>query len=534
MQRTSSWTAAALASLAHSVLAPSASAAAKKPSVESVLTELADVREFRQVEISPDGRRVAWCVKIRDRQGAWKLGAVEVGEVGAPSAPARRITAAGDGQPHDERSPVWSPDGTRDRVPLRRREGRPAAGLDRAGVRRPGAAPDQREGAARAAAVVAGRQADRRPVRRGLDPGARRARRLQARRRRRVRGRRGAADRDRRDRDGRACARSARRTCTSTTTTGRPTARRSPRKRSKARAPTTTGSRSSTWCDADTRRGALDLEAAAADRRPALVARRQIDRGDPRHHERRRVDRRRHLRRARGRRRGEERHAATRRVGAARSRGGLTAEILFQRVRRRRQSALVTRRRRRRDAHDAVVGAAADHSYFVDRASGDAASAVVQSFRERARGLRGRRSAPGPRRPHVNAPIKPLWGEAKSLHWTSDKLPGAGMAASIPPNFDPAKKIPAGRLGPRRTVVRELPVVAVALERGAAEPGLLRAAAEPARQLRQRRGVHAGQRQRLRLRRPARHRGRRRRGGEGGADRSATASASSAGATAAT
>src|SRR6185295_12718652 len=100
-------------SLALAVLAPSASAAAKKPSVESVLTELADVREFRQVEISPDGKRVAWCVKIRDRQGAWKLGAVEVGEVGAPSTPARRITAAGDGRAHDERNPVWSPDGKR-------------------------------------------------------------------------------------------------------------------------------------------------------------------------------------------------------------------------------------------------------------------------------------------------------------------------------------------------------------------------------------------------------------------------------------
>ena len=113
MQRTSSCTAAALASLVLSVLAPSASAAARKPSVESVLTELADVREFRQVEISPDGKRVAWCVKIRDRQGAWKLGAVEVGEVGAPSTPARRITAAGDGRAHDERDPVWSPDGKR-------------------------------------------------------------------------------------------------------------------------------------------------------------------------------------------------------------------------------------------------------------------------------------------------------------------------------------------------------------------------------------------------------------------------------------
>ncbi len=60
----------------------------------------------------------------------------------------------------------------------------------------------------------------------------------------------------------------------------------------------------------------VDLEAAAADRRAALVARREVDRGDSRDHERRRPDRRRHLRRPRGRRRGEERHAEPRRIRA--------------------------------------------------------------------------------------------------------------------------------------------------------------------------------------------------------------------------
>ena len=69
----------------------------------------------------------------------------------------------------------------------------------------------------------------------------------------------------------------------------------------------------------------VDLEAAAADRRAALVARRPIDRGDPRDHERRRRDRRRHLRRPRGaaaRRRTSRRTSKARR---ARSPGAPTA-----------------------------------------------------------------------------------------------------------------------------------------------------------------------------------------------------------------
>ena len=70
---------------------------------------------------------------------------------------------------------------------------------------------------------------------------------------------------------------------------------------------------------------ALDLEAAAADRLPALLAGRPLDRRHPRHHERRGLDRRRRLDRAGGRRRRAEPHARHELVGARSSSGSRTA-----------------------------------------------------------------------------------------------------------------------------------------------------------------------------------------------------------------
>ncbi|MDQ6892823.1 MAG: S9 family peptidase [Acidobacteriota bacterium] len=84
----------------------------RKIPIDQVLSELADVQEFRSVAISPDGKRVAYAKKIRDRRGAWKLGAVEVATLGSDS-PARRLSGAADGRARDEKSPVWSPDGKR-------------------------------------------------------------------------------------------------------------------------------------------------------------------------------------------------------------------------------------------------------------------------------------------------------------------------------------------------------------------------------------------------------------------------------------
>ncbi|HEY6051785.1 MAG TPA: hypothetical protein VIZ58_11080, partial [Thermoanaerobaculia bacterium] len=102
-----------LASLLLVVCSAAALAAPpKKISIDAVLSELADVQEFRNVAISPDGKRVAFTKKIRDRRGAWKLGAVEVAAIGS-DAPPRRVSGAADGRAHDEKSPVWSPDGKR-------------------------------------------------------------------------------------------------------------------------------------------------------------------------------------------------------------------------------------------------------------------------------------------------------------------------------------------------------------------------------------------------------------------------------------
>ncbi len=101
------------AAIALLVCACPVHAAARKPALESLLARLQNVQEFGQVAISPDGTRVAWVKKIKDRAGAWKLGAIEMQAIGAPAAAPRRISGASDGRARDEQHPVWSPDGRR-------------------------------------------------------------------------------------------------------------------------------------------------------------------------------------------------------------------------------------------------------------------------------------------------------------------------------------------------------------------------------------------------------------------------------------
>jgi dipeptidyl aminopeptidase/acylaminoacyl peptidase len=105
--------AAAVAAVLSAAPATVAAAAPAKPSIESVLSALQSVTEYDAAQISPDGRRVAWMRKIRDAKGALRLGAIEVADVGAAPATARRVTG-GDGRAtRDERGPVWSPDSKR-------------------------------------------------------------------------------------------------------------------------------------------------------------------------------------------------------------------------------------------------------------------------------------------------------------------------------------------------------------------------------------------------------------------------------------
>jgi dipeptidyl aminopeptidase/acylaminoacyl peptidase len=73
-------------------------------------------------------------------------------------------------------------------------------------------------------------------------------------------------------------------------------------------------------------------------------------------------------------------------------------------------------------------------------AKADAAAAVVQSFQQAPEVYAGAFGAWTPQTT-TNAAIKPLWGEVKSLHWSSDKAQVQGWLM-YPANFDPAKKYP--------------------------------------------------------------------------------------------
>lgn len=83
-------------------------ASASPPSVDAVFDALEAVRGFHSVSISPDGARVVWSEKIRDAEGAERLGRIRVG--GVAGGEPRPLTAAADRKPHKEKCPVFSPD----------------------------------------------------------------------------------------------------------------------------------------------------------------------------------------------------------------------------------------------------------------------------------------------------------------------------------------------------------------------------------------------------------------------------------------
>ncbi len=86
--------------------APNASAA---PPVDVVFDSVRQVRRFRDVAIAPDGRRVAWSQKARDRDGQNVLGEISVAAL--PGGAPRRLTAGDGAESRREWGAIFSPDG---------------------------------------------------------------------------------------------------------------------------------------------------------------------------------------------------------------------------------------------------------------------------------------------------------------------------------------------------------------------------------------------------------------------------------------
>ena len=84
-------------------------ASPSRPSVDTVFDSLQKTRGFRGVAISPDGTRVAWAERVKDREGADRLSAIFLADVASPAP--RRITAGRDGKNHREHGMAFSPDG---------------------------------------------------------------------------------------------------------------------------------------------------------------------------------------------------------------------------------------------------------------------------------------------------------------------------------------------------------------------------------------------------------------------------------------
>lgn len=91
-------------------------AAAQPPAIDKLMDDLAAVRRFNEAAVSPDGGRVAWVESLQEATGSDRpVTGIFVADLGSPVAPARRVTA-GDGKkptPAVEQGLAWSPDGSR-------------------------------------------------------------------------------------------------------------------------------------------------------------------------------------------------------------------------------------------------------------------------------------------------------------------------------------------------------------------------------------------------------------------------------------
>jgi dipeptidyl aminopeptidase/acylaminoacyl peptidase len=86
-------------------------AAAQKNAADAVLDQVFAVRRFRQTAISPDGKRVAWVETLKTAEGSSNGNAAVYAAALSDPAAKKRITAAA-GAEHQEHDIAWSPDST--------------------------------------------------------------------------------------------------------------------------------------------------------------------------------------------------------------------------------------------------------------------------------------------------------------------------------------------------------------------------------------------------------------------------------------
>jgi dipeptidyl aminopeptidase/acylaminoacyl peptidase len=84
------------------------------PALDRMIDALMAVREFKEVAISPDGKRLAWVEALLGENNAPSPNsAIYVAEMADLTAKPRRITAGNGTTAHEEHDIAWSPDGSR-------------------------------------------------------------------------------------------------------------------------------------------------------------------------------------------------------------------------------------------------------------------------------------------------------------------------------------------------------------------------------------------------------------------------------------